>query len=152
MIKDVVIKEIRKYSDERGWVAEIFRNDESEFRPVMSYLSITNPGVIRGPHEHVAQTDYFIFCGPGVFEVHLWDRRENSETNGEHLTITAGEGENNAKLVVVPPGVVHGYKCISENPGLSINMPDKLYRGENKAEEVDEIRWENDENSPYKIV
>jgi hypothetical protein len=46
---------------------------------------------------------------------------------------------------------VHGYKCISDVPAYSINLPDKLYKGKDKSEEVDEIRWEKDENSPFKI-
>ena len=61
-------------------------------------------------------------------------------------------GADNPTLVVVPPGVVHGYKCISEVDALCINLPNKLYRGENKSEEVDEIRWEKDPSSPYKII
>ena len=150
MIHGVIIKQITKNNDDRGWLAEVFRRDELEFDPVMSYISLTNPGVIRGPHEHVAQSDCFIFLGPGTFRLHLWDRRENSATKGEAVEIEVGE--NNPIVVTVPPGVVHGYKCISDIPALSINMPDRLYRGINKAEEVDEIRWEKDENSPYKIV
>jgi len=34
---------------------------------------------------------------------------------------------------------------------LSINMPDKLYKGVLKQDEIDEIRWEKDPESPYKI-
>jgi dTDP-4-dehydrorhamnose 3,5-epimerase len=60
-------------------------------------------------------------------------------------------GENNPCLVIVPPGVVHGYKCVSEADALSLNFPDQLYRGVGKKEEVDEIRWEQDPASPYKI-
>ena len=48
----------------------------------MAYVSVTKPGVIRGPHEHVNQTDMFVFVGPGEFELHLWDRRESSPTKG----------------------------------------------------------------------
>jgi len=150
MIHGVIIKPLSKNTDERGWLAEIFRRDELDFDPVMSYMSLTNPGVIRGPHEHVQQSDCFVFLGPGNFRLHLWDRRKDSKTNGEALEIEVGE--NNPSLVIVPPGVVHGYKCISDVPALSINLPDKLYKGINKAQEVDEIRWEKDENSPYKII
>jgi len=149
MIEGVTIKVINKYEDERGWLMEIFRQDECPVEPLMSYVSLTKPGVIRGPHEHEYQTDAFVFIGPGTFALHLWDRRENSATKGEKMIIEVGE--NNPRLVTVPPGVVHGYKCISEIPALSINLPDKLYRGEGKKEEVDEIRWEKDPNSPYKI-
>ena len=150
MIHGVIIKPISKNTDERGWLAEIFRRDELDFDPVMSYMSLTNPGVVRGPHEHRAQSDCFVFLGPGSFRLYLWDRREKSLSYGEALEIEVGE--NNPSLVIVPPGVVHGYKCISDIPALSINLPDKLYMGINKAQEIDEIRWEKDENSPYKIV
>jgi len=149
MIKDVIIKKLNRYSDERGWLTEIFRRDELNFSPAMSYVSLTKPGVVRGPHEHVAQSDCFVFLGPGSFRLYLWDRRAASSTNGEAIEIEVGEG--NPTLVIVPPGVVHGYKCISNEPALSINLPDKLYKGEGKKEEVDEIRWEIDPGSPYKI-
>lgn len=149
MINGVIIKTINKNEDERGWLAEIFRQDELELKPLMSYISLTNPGVVRGPHEHIAQSDCFVFLGPGSFRLYLWDRRADSATKGESLEIEVGE--NNPSLVTVPPGVVHGYKCISAVPALSINLPDKLYRGEGKKEEVDEIRWEKDPNSPYHI-
>lgn len=149
MIKDVIIKSLNKYTDDRGWLIEIFRQDEFNFNPAMSYVSLTNPGVVRGPHEHVFQSDCFVFLGPGSFRLHLFDNRPNSETKGEEQTIEVGE--NNPTLVVVPPGVIHGYKCISNTPALSINLPDKLYKGEGKKEEVDEIRWETRDDSPYHI-
>jgi dTDP-4-dehydrorhamnose 3,5-epimerase len=149
MIKDVVIKELKKNEDNRGWLIEIFRHDESAFRESMGYASLTNPGVVRGPHEHISQSDCFVFLSPGSFELHLWDRRNGSETFGEYFKTVVGE--NSPTLVIVPPGVVHGYKCVSSTAALSLNFPDKLYRGEGKKEEVDEIRWEQDPESPYKI-
>lgn len=145
----VIIKKLKRFEDNRGWLAEIFRNDETDFKPAMGYVSLTKPGITRGPHEHRFQADCFIFAGPGDFDLFLWDRREISPTNGERLKITVGE--TNPTLVIVPPGVVHGYKCVSALPAYSINLPDKLYRGINQAEEIDEIRWEDDINSPYKI-
>jgi len=150
MIHGVIIKPLIKNIDPRGSLTEIFRRDELDFDPLMSYVSLTNPGIVRGPHEHAVQSDCFVFLGPGNFRLYLWDRREKSPTNGEALEIEVGEG--NPSLVIVPPGVVHGYKCISDVPALSINLPDKLYKGINKAQEVDEIRWEKDPESPYKIV
>ena len=149
MIDGLIIKKIEKYKDDRGWLAEIFRRDELDFDMAMAYVSLTKPGVIRGPHEHVYQSDCFIFLGPGSFRLYLWDRRDLSPTKGESLEIELGE--DSPHLVIVPPGVVHGYKCISAVPALSLNFPDKLYRGEKKKEDVDEIRWETKEDSPYKI-
>ncbi len=62
-IKDVVVRDLRKYRDERGWLSELFRKDdlEPEFFPVMAYISATLPGVTRGPHEHQDQADLFYF-------------------------------------------------------------------------------------------
>ncbi|MBU1063073.1 dTDP-4-dehydrorhamnose 3,5-epimerase family protein [Patescibacteria group bacterium] len=149
MINGVIVKKINKYEDERGWLAEIYRDDEINIQPVMGYISFTKMGVVRGPHEHIEQADGFVFVGPGNFELHLWDRRSDSSTNGEYLKIEVGE--NNPVLVIVPPGVVHGYKCISELGSYSINLPNKLYRGKGKIEKVDEIRWENNPELLYQI-
>ncbi len=149
MIKDVIIKKLGKFSDERGWLAEIFRNDEIKYQPVMAYVSVTQPGVARGPHEHKFQSDFFIFAGPGIFKLYLWDNRKERKTFGQKEILEAGE--NNPVAVLVPPGVVHGYKCISTEPAYSINLPDKLYKGENKKEDIDEIRWEKDPKSLFKI-
>lgn len=149
MINGVIIKNLKKYDDARGWLTEIYREDELPIRPAMSYVSLTNPGVARGPHEHVYQSDCFVFLGPGTFCLYLWDRRANSLTQGESLKIEVGE--KNPSLVIVPPGVVHGYRCISETAALSINLPDKLFKGKEKKDEIDEIRWETDPGSPYKM-
>lgn len=149
MIDGVLIKPINKNIDDRGWLAEIYRNDETDYRAPMAYVSVTKPGVIRGPHEHKEQSDCFIFIGPGNFDLYLWDARAGSTTKGEHIQISVGE--SNPSLVIVPPGVVHGYKCTSEKESYCINLPDKLYRGNGKKEDIDEIRWETDPNTPYKI-
>ncbi|MFA4817312.1 MAG: dTDP-4-dehydrorhamnose 3,5-epimerase family protein [Parcubacteria group bacterium] len=150
MIEGVKITKINKFEDERGYLAEFFRNDEMKYKPAMAYLSFTKSGVVRGPHEHERQADFFVFAGPGNFELHLWDKQENSPTKGEYFKEIFGE--SNPASVIVPPGVVHGYKCVTEAGGYSINLPDKLYKGEGKKEEADEIRWELDLNSPYKIL
>lgn len=149
MIDGVIIKKLEKHEDERGWLAEIYRSDETDYKPAMSYVSMTKPGVVRGPHEHAQQSDGFVFLGPGDFELHLWDRQEGSATKDEYMKIKVGE--SNPCLVIVPPGVVHGYKCISDIPAYCINLPDKLYKSKDKKEESDELRWEEDSESLYKI-
>jgi len=145
-MEGVEIKELKAFEDKRGWLTEIFRDDESTFKPVMSYLSMTNPGLIRGPHEHVEQTDYFCFIGK--FRLYLWDNRKESSTYKEHEFV---DTTDNPTIAIVPPGVVHAYKNIADEAGLVINMPDRLYRGEGKKEAVDEIRYEDDPSSPFRI-
>jgi len=149
MIEGVIIKRLEKYSDERGWLSEIWRIDEIPYSPAMGYVSQTNPGVSRGPHEHKNQSDGFVFLGPGDFKLYLWENRQDNVDYRKLFVFDAGE--KNPCFVLVPPGVVHGYKCVSDCPAFSINIPNALYKGEGKKEEVDEIRWENDQSSPFKI-
>ncbi len=139
------VKELALFKDQRGWLGEIMRDDESKIKSVMSYLSMTKPGFVRGPHEHKEQTDFFCFIGR--FRLYFWDNRETSPTYKEHKTIDT----SNPTIAVVPPGIVHAYKNIERREGYVINMPDKLYRGWGKTEEVDELRYENDPESPFKI-
>ena len=150
-IVGVCVKALRKYVDGRGWLAEIFRHDEldQEFYPVMSYISSTEPGHTRGPHEHVDQADLFIFIGPSTFELRLWDNRTDSETYWHRMIIRAGEDEPQA--VIVPKGVVHAYRNVGERPGLVVNCPNRLYMGEGRSEPVDEIRHEDDPETVFRF-
>ncbi len=150
-IDDVVVKELPKFSDDRGWLMEVFRHDEldEEYFPVMTYISMTKSGVVRGPHEHVDQADYFCFAGPSDFKLYLWDGREASPTYKNRMVLVAGVSKPTA--VIVPKGVVHAYKNIGDDGGLVINCPNRLFMGQGKAEPVDEIRHEELENSPYII-
>jgi dTDP-4-dehydrorhamnose 3,5-epimerase len=150
MLKDLIIKKLDKNTDARGWLSEIWREDESAYRPAMAYVSITESEAIRGPHEHKKQSDGFVFLGPGNFELYLWDNRPDSPTFKETLEMEVGE--SNPVFVLVPPGIVHGYKCISEKAAYCINLPDALYAGVGKKEAVDEIRHEKDPQSPFKII
>ena len=147
---EVIIEQLTKFSDDRGYLVETFRIDNllNELRPVMSYVSYTKPGVARGPHEHMEQTDIFCFMGPGNFKIKLWDNRKGSKTFRCCKEVIGGE--DNPLRIIVPPGVVHGYRNISEEAdGMVINYPDKLYRGWDKKEEVDEIRHEDKEDEFY---
>jgi len=151
-IKDVVTYPLKKFRDDRGWLAELFRHDEiaEEFYPAMAYISVTEPNTQRGPHEHVDQADLFCFIGTGNFKLRMWDNRENSPTFRNMTTLIVGE--DNPMAVIVPKGVVHAYKNESENEkGVVINCPNRLYMGEGKKEEIDEIRHEDDPDTSFRM-
>jgi dTDP-4-dehydrorhamnose 3,5-epimerase len=150
-IKDVVVTELRKFDDKRGWLSELFRRDqvEDEFFPVMSYVSCTRPGVARGPHEHVDQADLFCFIGPSNFKLRMWDNREYSETYRRRMTLIVGE--DNPKSVIIPKGIVHAYQNVGEVDGIVINCANRLYKGAGRSEPVDEIRHEDDPETIFRI-
>lgn len=149
MIEGVIVKKIPLISDSRGWLSEIFRNDTDEYLPMMSYISFTNYLVARGPHEHLDQTDFFVFIGPGDFELFLWDNRKDSPTFGKFEKMIVGE--SNKVSVLIPPHIVHGYRSITPSGSLSINLPNRLFAGKGKKEKVDEVRHENDPASKFKM-
>lgn len=150
-IDGVVVYELKKYGDDRGWLAELFRHDDldPEFHPVMAYISFTNPGVQRGPHEHVDQADLFCFLGPSNFEIRIWDDRPGSPTRGKSLSMMVGA--DNPKGIVIPAGLVHGYRNVGEVEGMVINCPNRLYMGAGKRESIDEIRHEDDPDTIYRM-
>jgi dTDP-4-dehydrorhamnose 3,5-epimerase len=151
-IRGVIARELTKHEDERGWLLELYREDElpplqgANPRPVMAYISCTGPRVQRGPHEHMDQTDVFVFIS-GTFMIELWDNRPESPTYKNRLSLCAGDGI--PALVVVPPGVVHAYVNLDEEPGLVFNGANALFKGENRQDPVDEIRHELNRKSPF---
>jgi len=151
-IEGVVLERMTRHHDERGWLTELFRTDTTpaECMPAMGYVSVTRPGVTRGPHEHLEQTDVFGFAGPGNFRVKLWDHRKQSPTRGRSMTVVVGEG--NPAVLTVPPGVVHGYTNISDNDAWVMNFPNRLFRGPGRKRPVDEVRHEDTGNSEFSMA
>lgn len=147
-IPGVIVRPLSRHTDSRGWLLELFRDDESPegFEPAMAYISMTRPGVARGPHEHVDQTDGFAFVD-GRYEVYLWENRPGRPEASERLMA----GAENPLAVYVPPGVVHAYRNVGDREAFVINFPNRLYAGEGKTGPVDEIRHESDPSSRFQI-
>lgn len=149
-ISGCTIRDLELFTDERGWLAEFFRRDElpDELHPRMGYLSLTRSGVVRGPHEHEDQTDLFLFFD-GTFRIYLWDARPDSPTLGNRMRFDAGAARRTA--VIIPPGVVHAYRNTGDDDAFIVNCPNRLYAGKNKRGPVDEIRHEDQPDSPFRI-
>lgn len=150
-IDGVLVRPLAIREDRRGWLAELFRDDElpAGLRPAMAYVSMTRPGVQRGPHEHREQTDIFAFVGPGDYLLRLWDPRAGSATRGRMRTLTVGH--RSPALVVVPPGVVHAYRNVSAGDAWVLNFPDRLYAGPGRQGQVDEIRHEDGPSNEFSL-
>jgi dTDP-4-dehydrorhamnose 3,5-epimerase len=148
-IEGVIWKPLKRYHDPRGWLCELFRHDElpPEFHAVMAYISATEVGVARGPHEHVDQADCFCFLGPSNFKVYLWDNRPKSKSYGCKQTDVVGAEK--PMLLIIPAGVAHAYKNVGRESGIVFNCPNRLYKGPGRKEPVDEIRHEEDKDSPF---
>jgi dTDP-4-dehydrorhamnose 3,5-epimerase len=143
-IDGVTVRELRSIPDERGWLTEILRSDDPEFQEFgQVYVTVAYPGVVKAWHYHKTQTDHFAVVA-GMAKVALYDGREDSPTKGAVIEVFMGE--RNPLLVVIPPGVMHGFKAIGEDRAYLINCPTELYNYDNP----DELRVDPYDNDiPY---
>lgn len=132
MIDGVRTRKLKRIPDERGYLMEMLRSDWPEFEAFgQVYITAVYPGVVKGWHYHKHQTDYFI-CVAGMAKVVLYDARDDSPTRGEINEFFIGS--LNPELVVIPAGVYHGFKGISQEVTLIVNVPTKLYNYEKPDE------------------
>ncbi len=144
MIDGIVIKQLKRHADERGYLMEMLRSDDDMFdRFGQSYVAMNYPGVVRAWHYHKKQDDLWV-CVVGMIKAVVYDSREDSPTFGEVNEFFMGD--NNPILLRIPVGTMHGYKTISDGPSLLVNFPTELYN----RKEPDEFRKPYDsEKIPY---
>jgi len=145
MIDGVRTKKLSLIPDERGRLMEILRNDEDIFQQFgQVYLTTTYPGVVKAWHFHKIQDD-FITCVKGMLKLVLYDGREDSKTKGEIDEFFIGDF--NPLLVKVPKMVFHGWKCVSREEALVVNVPTEPY----DRARPDEYRLDPHQNDiPYR--
>jgi dTDP-4-dehydrorhamnose 3,5-epimerase len=126
MIEGVKTKKLIKYCDDRGFFAELVRNDEPELLSKFGQASwsMSYPGVIKAFHYHEKQDDLWFFPS-GNAQVVLYDLREGSPTRGE--TDVYYMGEENPILLLIPKGVAHGYRVLGEKSAVIIYFTTKSY-------------------------
>ena len=131
-IDGVWVKRLSVIPDERGRLMEILRSDDEGFRKFgQVYISTTYPGVVKAWHLHRVQDDNFC-CVKGMVKLVLFDGRDDSPTRG---TITEYFlGDHNPLLVRVPAGVHHGWKCVSTEESIVVNVPSEPYKRESPDE------------------
>ncbi len=144
MIEGVEVKQLKVHNDERGRLAELLRADDKIFVKFgQVYMTTAYPGVVKGWHYHKKQYDYFS-CVKGMIKLVLYDSRENSKTKGEINEFFIGI--HNPLLIRIPPGVYHGFKGISDEEAIVVNVITEPYNAENP----DEFRVDPHENDiPY---
>jgi dTDP-4-dehydrorhamnose 3,5-epimerase len=143
-IQGVKTKALRLIPDERGWLLEILRADDAEFflKFGQTYVSATYPGVVKAWHYHQHQVDHFA-CVAGMVKLVLVDTRPDSPTNGAINEFFIGT--QNPMLVQVPNLVYHGWKCVSQETALVVNVPTEPYH----YAAPDEYRLEPHHTLPY---
>jgi dTDP-4-dehydrorhamnose 3,5-epimerase len=127
MIQGVKVKRLVKHCDDRGFFAELVRDDEPDLLAKFGQASwsMSYPGVIKAFHYHEKQDDLWFFPS-GNAQVVLYDLREDSPTKGE--TDIYYMGEENPILLLIPKGVAHGYRVLGQQPAVIIYFTTESYQ------------------------
>jgi dTDP-4-dehydrorhamnose 3,5-epimerase len=129
LIAGVRIEAASLWPDDRGYFLEVARNGAGlagglDPASVQTSAAVNFPGAIKAFHYHLSQTDYWAPVA-GMFQVALVDLREESETFGRRNTLYAGDLR--PWRIWIPPGVGHGYKVISQTPGVMVYLTSRHY-------------------------
>jgi dTDP-4-dehydrorhamnose 3,5-epimerase len=150
LIKDYPLKGVRTYDlnlipDERGFFSEVLRNDWQDFVQdtfLQVNWSYSYPDVVRAWHKHVrGQVDYF-FVPKGALKICAYDEESKK-------LIEIVSTDRKPMLVRVPGHYLHGFRNVSNEPGMLIYFVNKLYDYKNP----DEIRvpWNDPTINPKEI-
>lgn len=148
MIDGVKIKQLKIWKDKPdlaqpdvvpGFLMEVLRADEGLLPKFgQTTFTVAYKGTIKAFHWHKKQDDLW-FVAAGKAMIVLYDLREDSKTFGETQVIYAGKDDY--KLIVIPAGVAHGYKVLSNEPVLLFYHTTEPYN----AKAPDEERMAHDD-------
>ena len=133
-IADVTLIDLDIHVDSRGLVYEVVHESDFFVNQIRQVYHVVNPraDTVRAFHAHELLHDWFhICCGSAIFC--LVDDRQQGTTyqSTERLVLTARKPQ----LLVVPPGVYHGWMSLEPNTVLASVASEEYQR-----EEPDERR------------
>ncbi len=134
MIRDVVCENLTVRSDDRGYLIEILRATDPYYTKFGQVYLVGNlaRGTIRAWHKHEILWDWF-FISHGTAKFALYDDRPGSATHKETNTFVIGARQ--PALLVVPPGVFHGWMSLEDDTQL-VSTASEVYN----REKPDEVR------------
>jgi dTDP-4-dehydrorhamnose 3,5-epimerase len=129
LIPGVRVVPFSLWPDDRGYFLEVARIGQggvAAFPPESTQISaaLSLPATIKAFHIHRHQTDYWSPTA-GMFQVALVDLRPDSPAFGRRNTFYVGALR--PWQLLIPPGVGHGYKVISQEPGVLVYVTDRTY-------------------------
>ena len=138
MIQGVVLKSLVTHADDRGFFRELVRSSDGFFAAGFGQLShsLVYPGIVKAWHGHERQSQW-TYAAAGVLMVALHDCRSDSETYRTTQELLLGDHQT-ACVYLLPPGVVHGYRCLA-GPAHVVYVTSEVY------DPTEEIRLPHDD-------
>jgi dTDP-4-dehydrorhamnose 3,5-epimerase len=140
----------RPVSHHHGHLTEVFRADWglTEAPIVQVTSTLTFPKRVRAWGLHRFTIDR-LFAATGSLLIVCYDGRRDSPTFGRINEFMFGG--RNPGLVVIPPGIYHGWQNIGDDEATIVSMPSQLY--DYDAPDRWELPWDSSEAQatiPYK--
>jgi dTDP-4-dehydrorhamnose 3,5-epimerase len=137
-IDGVILKELNPIPDGRGDLIELWSKSwvkkEGMVVPTHVYQSGTDYGVVKCWHLDSVHTDQMTVTR-GKIQIVLADVRKGSSTLG-HVNSIFMSFEK-PRLLKIPPGIMHGWKCLSTPEVIVVNLQSHVYDPEDEVK----IRW-----------
>lgn len=132
VIKDVKIIPLVTRVDDRGYLIEIVHSDDKFFKKFGQVYLVGDfvRHTIRAFHKHQKLWDYF-FISHGSAKFALVDDRPKSSTYKKIMTVVISE--RNPTVLVIPPGVYHGWMSLEDDTQM-ISTASEVYNRENPDE------------------
>ncbi|MBI2611201.1 dTDP-4-dehydrorhamnose 3,5-epimerase family protein [Candidatus Gottesmanbacteria bacterium] len=125
LIEGVMVKDLFRHPDDRGYFEEIIRVTDPFFQEGFGQLSrsFMRQGVVKAWHVHKTQIDWW-FVFRGTLQVALYDQRRESKTYKRLIYFEWDESEDVA--IKIPPLIAHGLKVI-KNEAILVYITSKTY-------------------------
>ena len=132
MINGVMIKELKRHPDERGYFEEIVRRSDPFFSEGFAQLSRSHmvDGVVKAWHVHKTQIDWW-YVATGIIKSVVYDARPDSPTYKQLDEYVMGEGQLSIVLKI-PAGVAHGLKVL-QGPADLVYVTSSIYNTEEEG-------------------
>lgn len=117
MIHRLVVRDLHPRLDEKGITLDIWDGGDFPAPHIASCCRLVFPGVVEAWMRREAAWERIV-CLQGMLKLVLCDRREGSPTRDEVSELFLGEYR--WREVVVPPGVLRGWKAMGGGPALAL--------------------------------
>lgn len=118
-----LIKKLKIHSDERGWLVEILRQDQTKKPIKQIYIASIEPGHIRGNHYHLKRTEWF-FILKGEGRLYLKDLKSNRK---KIIKVS----EKLKRTIEIPPFVAHALKNTGRETLYLVSAQNDVYYPKN---------------------
>lgn len=127
MIDGVIVKELVRHPDERGYFEEMIRVTDDFFQEGFGQVShsFMLQGVVKAWHIHKTQIDWWYVVG-GTVKAAVYDMRAASKTYKELNEFILGKQNAPNIVLKIPSGVAHGLKVL-DGPADLVYVTSRVY-------------------------